>query len=61
MPLIAPGVEGIVFTVTLNVCAAELPQVFAAITKTLPLVALAVVVITLVIEIPVQPPGKVQV
>ena len=60
LPVIAPGVAGMpLATVTANVCAAEAPQVLAAATETFPL-ALAVAVIELVVDVPVQPPGIIQ-
>jgi len=62
MPVILPGVAGTVFTVTFNVFAALEPQLAEfATTVTLPLVALAVVFILVVVEVPVQPEGKVHV
>ena len=48
-------------TVTARVCVVEEPHVLLAVTEILPLVALAVVVIDVVVDVPVQPPGKVQV
>ena len=41
--------------------AAEVPQALVAVTEIFPLVALAVVIIEFVVEVPVQPPGNVQV
>jgi hypothetical protein len=61
VPEIVPGVAGIVFTITANVCAGELPQVLFAVTVIFPLVELVVVLIEFVVEVPVHPPGKVQV
>ena len=61
VPEILPGVEGTVFTVAANVDAALLPQAFAAVTVMFPLVALAVVLMELVVEEPLQPEGNVQV
>jgi hypothetical protein len=60
-PVIVAGVAGGLVTVTVKVCAAELPQVFFATTEIFPLFALAVVLIVSVDELPVQPPGKVHV
>ena len=49
------------FTVTVVVDeAAEVPQALVAVTEIFPLVALAVVIIEFVVEVPVQPPGNVQ-
>ena len=53
-----PGVAGAVFTVTTSVAGDELPQILLAVTETVPPVELAVVVILLVVEVPVQPPGS---
>ena len=50
-----------VFTVTVNVCAALLPHELLAVTVIFPLVELAVVLIELVVELPDQPEGNVQV
>ena len=61
VPVIDPGVAGTVFTVTVNVCGVEFPQVLFAVTVIFPEVALAVVVMLLVVDVPVQPPGNVQV
>jgi len=61
VPEILPGVEGTVFTVMANVDAALLPQAFAAVTAMFPLVTLAVVLMELVVEEPLQPEGNVQV
>ena len=60
-PEIVPGVAGIVFTVIAKVTAAEFPQVLFAVTVMFPLVALAVALILFVVDVPVQPPGNVQV
>ena len=60
-PLTAPGVAGILIVVTLSVCAVDEPQVLLAVTLTLPLVALEVVTIEFVVDVPVHPPGKAQV
>ena len=61
LPEIVPGVAGVVFTVTTIVCAGELPQILFAVTVTFPLVILAVVLIDVVVDVPVHPPGRVQV
>ena len=60
-PKMIPGVAGGVFTVTAKVCAEEDPQELFAMTEIVPLEASAVVEIELVVEVPLQPPGKVQV
>jgi hypothetical protein len=61
VPVMEPGVAGIVFTVIASVCGALLPQVLSAVTVIFPDVALAVAVILLVVDAPVHPPGNVQV
>lgn len=60
-PLMAPGVGGIIFITMACEEAAEVPQPLLAVTVMLPAVELAVAVIELVVDVPVQPPGKVQV
>ena len=60
-PPMVPGVAGALFTVTANVRAAEEPQKLLAITEMFPLVALAVALIEVVVEVPVHPPGNAQV
>jgi hypothetical protein len=59
-PLIEPGVPGAELTVTDNVCTAEVPQLFVADTVIFPPPVPAVVFIILLEELPVQPPGSVQ-
>ena len=61
LPVIALGVDGMPFTVTAKICAVEAPQALLAVTETFPLVALAVAVIEVVVDVPVQPPGNVHV
>jgi hypothetical protein len=61
VPEIVPGVAGIVFTVIAKLAAEEFPQALFAVTVMFPLVELAVVFIELVVEVPLQPPGNVQV
>ena len=61
VPDIVPGVAGIVFTATANVCGALFPHELFAVTVIFPDVALAVVVMLFVVDVPVQPPGKVHV
>ena len=58
VPLIVPGVAGGVLTVTASVAGAELPQVLFAVTDTVPPPEPAVVCMTLVRDVPVQPPGS---
>ena len=60
-PEIVPGVAGVVFTVIANICDELLPQVLFAVTVIFPLVVDAVVLMELVVEVPVHPPGNVQV
>ena len=61
LPLIVPGWEGMMATVTARVRAVDVPHVLFAVTEMFPLVALAVAVMEVVVEVPVQPPGKVHV
>ena len=58
--LIPPGCNGVEPSVTLNVCAADVPQVFDAVTEIVPAIALDVVLIVLVVEVPDHPDGNVQ-
>jgi hypothetical protein len=61
-PVMVPGCAGILlFTVTANVCANDEQEPLFAVTETLPLVALAVALIEVVVDAPVQSPGKIQV
>jgi hypothetical protein len=60
-PPMTPGWAGILFTVTANIRAVDDPQTLLAITETFPLVVLAVTLIELVVEAPVQPEGSVHV
>ena len=60
-PEIVPGVDGVAFTVIDNVCSVDEPQALFAITVIFPLVDDAVVLMELVVEVPVHPPGNVQV
>jgi hypothetical protein len=60
-PVIVPGVAGTSEGVTAKVLAVDAPQALLAITLTLPAVALGVAEILVVVEVPVQPPGKVHV
>ena len=60
-PVIALGADGAeLTTVTTLVEEVLVPQEFVAVTDTFPLVALAVVEIEFVVDVPVQPEGKVQ-
>ena len=59
-PPIVPGWTGVLFTVTVNDCTSDEPQLLLAVTVTSPLVAFGVAPIELVVEVPVQPFGKVQ-
>ena len=61
VPVIAPGVAGGLVTVTVNVCAADEPQLLFALTVMLPLVAPAVATMEVDVDVPDQPPGNVQV
>ena len=61
LPLMVPGVAGAVLTVTANACAVDEPQVLLAETVMFPPVVLAVAVIEVVVEEPVQPLGNVHV
>ena len=61
LPLITPGVTGMVLTVIASVCAVEAPQELFAVTETLPLVELAAAEMLFVVEEPVHPEGKVHV
>lgn len=56
-----PGVTGVVATVTLNVLADPEPHELLAVTEILPPVPLAVAVIEVEVELPVQPDGKLHV
>ena len=61
-PEIELGAEGVPLTMfTTNVWVAELPQALLAITVMLPEVELAVALMLVVVDVPVQPDGKVQV
>ena len=53
-----PGVAGAVLTVTASVAGLEFPQVLLAVTETVPPLEPAVVLMLLVVEVPVQPPGS---
>ena len=61
LPLIVAGKVGAVFMFTVNVWAIDEPQALFAVTVILPPVVLATAEREFVVEIPVQPPGKVQV
>jgi hypothetical protein len=59
--VIGPGCKGIVFTVTVSVLATLLPQLLFAVTLIVPLADPTVTAMLVVVELPVQPLGKVQV
>ena len=61
LPLIVAGELGAVFVVTANVWAIDEPQELFAVTVMLPPVVLATAEREFVVEVPIQPPGKVQV
>ena len=61
VPLIVPGVAGADSVVTERVCAEDVPQLLPAVTETVPALAPTVAIILLVVEVPVQPFGRVQV
>ena len=56
-----PGWAGTVLTVTLSVWVLDVPQVLLAETEMVPLEPDAVVEMLLLVLVPVQPPGRVQV
>lgn len=59
--MIAPAIAGIVFTVMTCDDAADVPHALVAVTVMLPAVELAVADIELVVDVPVQPLGKLHV
>jgi hypothetical protein len=63
VPVIVPGVDGILLTVTPKVLVGLFPQLLLAVTLIFPLTAEepAATVIEFVVDVPVQPLGKVQV
>ena len=61
LPVIDPGVAGVDAGVTAKVRAEEAPHALFATTLTFPAVAFGVAEILVVVEVPVQPDGKVQV
>ena len=61
VPVIVPGVAGAAVGVTAKVAAEDVPHVPVAVTLTLPAVALGVAEMLFVVDVPVQPPGNVQV
>ena len=60
-PAIEPGVAGAVSIVSASAEASLAPQAFEAVTLMLPPLVLAVALIELVVDVPVHPPGNVQV
>ena len=61
VPAIEPGVAGAVSIVSASAEASLAPQAFEAVTLMLPPLVLAVALIELVVDVPVHPPGNVQV
>ena len=61
LPEIAPGWPGTFVTATLNDLGRLLPQTLYALTETVPLDVVGIMVIEFVDEVPVQPAGTVQV
>ena len=59
--MIDDGEAGAEVTVTASVCAFELPHELFAVTEIFPLLAPAVALILVVVEVPVHPFGKVHV
>lgn len=59
-PLIDPGVVGAVPGLTASVVAALVPQAFVTVTLMVPPAVPAVREMVLVVEVPVQPEGRVQ-
>ena len=60
-PLIAVGVGGAETTLIAIVCGALLPQLLLAVTETVPPLPPARTVIDVVVELPLQPAGKLHV
>ena len=60
-PVIVPGWDGVVAIATLNVLAVPDPHELLAVTETVPPDALAVAVMDVEVELPVQPEGIVHV
>jgi hypothetical protein len=60
-PLIVPGVAGVVFTVTANVCTEEEPHALLAFTVMFPPDEPAVALMLVVVDVPDHPEGNVQV
>jgi hypothetical protein len=56
-----PGVAGTVLMVTASVCGMEEPHALLAVTEIFPPAAPAVAFMLVVVDVPVQPPGNVQV
>lgn len=59
-PVIKPGVEGTVFTLTVKFDAEEEPHEFTAVTDIVPPIVPTVAVILFVVDDPVHPEGNVQ-
>ena len=60
-PLIAAGCAGVLLIATLSVCAAPVPQALFATTVIVPPVLPEIALSVGVIELPIHPPGSVQV
>ena len=60
LPVIGPGVAGMLITFTTNDCAADVPHALLAVTVIFPLEALAVAAMELLTEVPLHPEGNVQ-
>ena len=56
-----PGLARELITLTAMLCTLLVPQPFTAFAVTLPLVVFTVVVMLFVVEVPVQPDGRVQI
>lgn len=61
LPVMVPGCAGTGFTVIVNDCIEEEPQLLLAVTVIFPLEVPAVAVIVFVVEVPVHPDGSVHV
>jgi hypothetical protein len=61
LPEILPGIAGVVLTVTAKVCGVDDPHAPLAITDIFPLELPAVVLMLVVVDVPLQPPGNVHV
>ena len=59
-PEMLVGVEGVLCGVTTNVEAPLVPQIFVAVTDTVPAVVFGTTLTVLVVDVPVKPAGNVQ-